>query len=315
MLNRRHLRIKVLQALYAFTQSSNSNLASGEKELFHSIDRIYDLYIYYLLLFDEINRFARQSLEDGKKKRLPTPEDLNPNTRFVDNAIFNLLANNSELARVSQTSKVSWAGQQDLAQKLFREIKETEEFAEYMETSTGTFEEDRQFALKIFKKYMANFERIHELFEERSIYWNDDVDLMCSMVLKTIKQFTPESGVGAALLPLYKDPKDEIQFVKDLFRKTITNNEQLEEMIDVKTKNWEVERIASMDILLMKMAITEVLHFESIPVKVTLNEYIEISKFYSTPKSNIFINGILDKVFEELKEGGKIKKVGRGLIN
>lgn len=315
MLNRRHLRIKVMQALYAFYQSGNSNLAKGEKELFHSIDRIYDLYIYYLQLFDEINDFARHRIDENKKKRLPSPADLNPNTRFIDNAIFNLVANNEALLMATKTRKISWADDGDLVKKIYREIVASEEYDEYMNLEEVGFDIDRQFALKVFKKYIANSEAIHDLFEERSIYWNDDIDLMCSMVIKTVKLLTEDSDPNYPLLPLYKDADDEIQFVKDLFRRSILEDDAHEALIQEKTQNWEVDRIASMDILLMKMAITEVLHFDSIPVKVTLNEFIEISKFYSTPKSNVFINGILDKVFEDLKEAGKIKKIGRGLMS
>jgi N utilization substance protein B len=304
-----------MQALYAFYQSGNSNLAKGEKELFHSIDRIYDLYIYYLQFFDEINDFARHRIDENKKKRLPSPEDLNPNTRFVDNAIFNLLGNNEALLNATKTRKISWAGEDDLIKKIYREIVASEEYDIYMNMEECTFDDDRQFALKVFKKYIANSVAIHDLFEERSIYWNDDIDLMCSMVIKTIKSLSEDSGAGAPLLPLYKDAEDEIQFVKDLFRRSDLEDDDNEAMIQEKTQNWEVDRIASMDILLMKMGITEVQHFESIPVKVTLNEYIEISKFYSTPKSNVFINGILDKVFDDLKEAGKINKIGRGLIS
>lgn len=314
MLNRRHLRIKILQALYAFYQSGNTDLAKGEKELFHSLNKIYDLYIYYLLLFEEVKGYAHQRLEEGKKKRLPSPEDLNPNTRFVDNAVFGLLENNEQLLRLAETRKLSWVDQEDGIRNLFRQVMKTQEYEEYMSSETPGFELDKAFAVKVFKKHYANYELFHSLWEERSIYWNDDIDIVCSMVIKTLKSFKANSDTGAPLLDLYKDPEDELPFVKDLFRKTVTLDDEVEEMIQDKTKNWELERIATMDIILMKMAIAEAMHFQSIPIKVTLNEYIEISKYYSTPKSNLFINGILDKIFDELKEKGKIRKVGRGLI-
>ncbi len=315
MLNRRHLRIKVMQSLYAYHQSGSTNLPKAEKELFHSIDKIYDLYLYYLLLFDEVNDFARHRIDENKKKKLPSEADLNPNTRFIDNSIFNFISNNEELLKACKNRKITWSTEPDIIKKMYREIVASEEYDIYMNMAECTFDDDRQFALKVFKKYIANAELVHDLFEERSIYWNDDIDLMCSMVLKTVKQFTEKSNSTVPILPLYKDPEDEIKFVKDLFRKTILEDDETEEIIQEKTKNWEVDRIASMDILLMKMAITEVQHFESIPMKVTLNEYIEISKFYSTPKSNVFINGVLDKAFEEMKEAGKIRKIGRGLID
>lgn len=286
----------------------------GEKELFHALDRIYDLYIYMFLIMDELYQHADFAIEKNKKKRLPAPEDLNPNKRFVENRVFHQISVNKSLLRQSQSRKIGWTDHHEMVRKMFNQIKETEEYTAYMESDSDTYADDLDFAVKIFKKYVANYEIIHQQFEEESIYWNDDLDLVCSMVIKTMKRFDPETEDGGKLVSLYKDPEDEIQFVKNLFRKTILESEESEAMIREKAENWETERIAVMDMLLMKMAISEVQNFETIPVKVTLNEYIEISKFYSTPKSSVFINGILDKVFDELKATGKIKKMGRGLI-
>ncbi len=314
MLNRRHLRIKILQALYAFFSSQNDNVAKGEKELFHSIDKIYDLYVYLLLMFEEVRLFAANKIEDDKKKRLPTEEDLNPNLKFINNQIFHLLANNAPLQRELQQRKIAWGVEQEFVKKIFNIIRASEEYEAYMSNRENNFEEDRELAIRIFKKYIANFDLIHHYFEEKSIYWMDDLDLVCTMVIKTIKSFDENSTTSSPLMALYKDEADEKEFIKGVFRKTILNNDEHEKMIEDKTKNWELERIAMMDVLLMKMAITEARVFSTIPIKVTLNEYIEISKFYSTPKSNVFINGILDKIFAELKDEGKIKKIGRGLI-
>lgn len=314
MLNRRHLRIKVLQAVYAYYKSNLDNYSAGEKELFHSINKMYDLYLYYLLLFGEVKNFAEYRIEENKKKRLPSQEDLNPNLKFVDNAIFSLLANNRELDKSSQDFKVNWIGEQEMVRKLYYLIVEDEDYISYMNSGESSFEEDKNFALKIFKKVMANFELVHFFFEEKSIYWVDDIDFVCSMILKTIKTFDENSDVHSPILTLYKDEKDEKEFARVLFRRTVMNDEDNEKLIKKYSKNWEVERIANMDVLLMKLAITEAMEFETIPLKVTLNEYIDISKFYSTPKSNGFINGILDKAFEDLKATGGIKKIGRGLI-
>lgn len=314
MLNRRHLRIKVLQALYAFYRSDDKDYSLGEKELFFSINKIYEMYIYYLLLFGELKSFAEFRIEENKKKRLPSEEDLNPNLKFVNNRIFVLLSNNKALNKASEDHKIHWRNEQDLIRKLYYAIVEDEVYVEYMSTRNTTEEEDKAFALKIFKKVIANFELIHNYFEEKSIYWNDDIDFTCSMVLKTIKTFDKDADEFSAILPLYKDESDEKEFARTLFRRSVMNDEENQQIIQKFSKNWEIERIALMDILLMKIALTEAMEFETIPLKVTLNEYIDISKFYSTPKSNGFINGILDKAFEDMKDKGAIKKVGRGLI-
>jgi N utilization substance protein B len=173
---------------------------------------------------------------------------------------------------------------------------------------------DKEVIIRVFKRHLINAPTLHDFFEEKSIFWVDDLDLVASMVIKTFKSFEENSDEFQPMLPLWKDPEDEMSFVKVLFRKTVAQNDEHMELIHKHTDNWEVDRIALIDIILMRMALSEGREFSEIPVKVTLNEYIEISKYYSTPKSNTFINGVLDKLFEELKTSGKIKKVGRGLI-
>jgi len=314
MLNRRHLRIKVLQAMYAYFRSGDENYVAGEKELFFGIDKIYEMYIYYLLMFNEVRTFAEFRIDENKKKLLPTEADLNPNMKFVNNRIFQLLAGNKELKKASDDYKINWGGEQDLIKKLYYLITEDEVYIDYMASEVKSKEEDKAFALKIFKKVIANYEMVHHYFEERSIYWNDDIDFTCSMILKTIKTFDEKSNEFSRILSLYKDESDEREFARTLFRKAVMNDELNQKVIQKFSQNWEIERIALMDILLMKIAITEAREFETIPLKVTLNEYIDISKFYSTPKSNGFINGILDKAFDSLQAEGTIKKVGRGLV-
>jgi N utilization substance protein B len=203
---------------------------------------------------------------------------------------------------------------QDLVRKIFNDIRNSELYTKYMNDPGRGFDMDQDFLVHLFKEEIANSETLLNHLEEMSINWMDDIDLVCSTVIKTIKGFNPNSDEFAKLSPLYKDPEDDEKFVRDLFKRSVILNEETEALISSKTENWELERIASMDMLLMKMAITEVLEFSTIPVKVTLNEYIEISKFYSTPKSNGFINGILDKVFLQLKTDNRIKKIGRGLL-
>lgn len=315
MLNRRHLRIKVLQALYAYFQSDEDNYRRTENELMQAIERIYDLYIYLLLTFSEVKDIAQHRIDENKKKIRPAEEDLNPNLKFVDNAIIALLEENKTLRAISEERKVNWVGDehQEMFRKMFLQIKDSETYFEHMNNGLNGFEEDKAFAIELFKIEIANSPLLYNFFEEKSIYWMDDIDLACSMVIKTIK--TVEEGGQLDILPLYKEDDDEQEFVRELLRKTISMDNVNEALIDELTKNWELDRIAKMDIILMKMAITELQIFSNIPTKVTLNEYIEISKFYSTPKSNGFINGVLDKAIERLNSEKKIVKVGRGLMN
>jgi len=314
MLNRRHLRIKVLQTVYAFSQSNNTNLVAGERELMHGINKMYDLYVYYLTMFDSFTHFAEIKAEEAKRKNFTTDEDLNPNLKFVNNRFIALLKNNISIKSASLSTKVNWSGdvEQNVLLKLYNYLITTDTYINYMDSEEDSFDEDRIFLIKLFKKEICNYELLLDYFLEKSVYWQDDIDLICSMVIKTLKSYkSPEDDISP-ILPLYKD--DEEEFVKKLFRKSIQELKANEEIIDKYTKNWEAERIALMDRLLMSLAITEAKAFPYIPTNVTLNEYIEISKFYSTPKSNTFINGILDKVFTDLKKEGEIKKIGRGLI-
>lgn len=313
MLNRRHLRVKVLQALYAYFQSSDADANVSEKELFKAVDRIYDLYVYLLLSFGELQKHAEHRIEENRKKIRPKEEDINPNRKFVDNAIVEIFASHPELRRQSELLKVNWIGdeKQELFRKMYLEMRESETYFEYMNNEESGFEEDKAFAIALFKSEIANFPLLYNYFEELSIHWLDDIDLACSMVLKTIKSF--KEGESYNILPLYKDEEDEKEFIKQLLRQTILMDSENERLIDELTSNWELDRIARMDIILMKMAVTELQTFNNIPTKVTLNEYIEISKYYSTPKSNGFINGVLDKAISRLESNGMINKAGRGL--
>lgn len=305
----------MLQALYAYFQSDEENYRRTENELMQAVEKIYNLYIYLLLTFSELKSIAENRIEENKKKILPSEDDLHPNMKFVNNAIIALLEDDCELRRISEERKVNWVGDEhhEMFRKMFLQVKDSETFIDHMNNGMEGFEEDKQFAIDLFKTEIANFPLLYNYFEEKSIHWLDDIDLACSMVLKTIKSI--EEGQMIDILPLYKKDDDEQEFIRVLLRKTISMDKENEALIDDLTKNWELDRIAKMDIILMKMAITELQIFSNIPTKVTLNEYIEISKFYSTPKSNGFINGILDKAIERLQKEKKIVKIGRGLIN
>ena len=315
MLNRRHLRIKILQMLYAFYQSGEENLLKFENELLGSIERMYDLYLLLLLTMPELVHAAENRLEDKKKKLRPTPDDLNPNMKFVENRVFKKIQESQSIIKTAELHKANWVGaeKQEIFRKLFLQIQESELYFEYMNDPENSFENDKSFAVNLFKTEIANSELLHHFFEESSIHWMDDLDHTCSMVLKTIK--SSEEKEGFSILPLYKPHDSEKEFVVDLFRKTVSMNSENELLIDELTKNWELDRIAKMDVILLKMGITELQIFPEIPTKVTLNETIEISKYYSTPKSNTFINGILDKAIDRLKNDKKIVKIGRGLLN
>ncbi len=303
-----------MQALYGFFQSDASDLAKGEKDLFSGIEKIYDLFIYQLALIIELRHVATVLMEDAKMKRLPSPEDLQPNLKFIENKFINQLADNNHLKREIHNRKISWNNEFELVKKIFNTIKVSNEFERYMNVADNSYSTHRDFIVALFKEFMADFELLNHLYEERNLHWGDDIYVVNPMVVKMIESFKESASIDDALPSLYKDREEDERFVKDLFRQTVLRDEEIEKLIGEKTKNWEVERIAMMDVLLMKMAITEIIYFSNIPIKVTLNEFIEISKIYSTPKSKLFINGILDKLVADLKADNKLVKTGRGLM-
>jgi N utilization substance protein B len=319
MLSRRHLRIKALQALYAFTQSHNDNLVLGEKDLLKSINKLYEIFIYQLSLLLEVVEYAEKRLEENKQKFFPTSEDLAPNRRFIDNLFLKQMNENKDLARYVNTYKISWADQGEMIRKLYISMRELPEYQEYMKKPNSTYFDDKEIAQQIVKKVFTRSELLQFFYEEKNIHWSDDFYAANLLVAKTIKSWDVSWDETQRLPLLFKEQvgggdNEDREFLVQLFRKTIVKDEEYTALIENKVKNWEMDRIAVMDILLIKMAIVELLEFPSIPIKVTLNEYIELAKMFSTPKSKIFINGILDKMIVELKANKKIKKMGRGLI-
>lgn len=306
MLNRRHLRVKVLQSLYAFFQSGEKDLNKGEKELLFGIGKIYDLYLFQFSLLKELVYAAENYFEEKKNKKLPLPEDINPNKKFLDNIILSGIYNCESLTSLTNERNISWKGQEELVRKLLHQVIDSEIYAKYINNDNLTIEKDLNFVIDIFLDKICTSELLHSFYEETSIYWLDDWEMVNIMLVKTLKLFDKDTG-ELKLMPLYKDPEDKV-FARELFKRTILNSEEFDPMISKRTKNWDIERIAMMDIIIMKMAITELLKFSEIPVKVTLNEYIELSKMYSTPKSKIFVNGVLDKLVEELQKEQKINK-------
>ncbi len=313
MVSRRLLRIKTLQICYAYLKSSEQSINQSEKELFFSIRKSYDLYHYLLLLVIDIVNYAESRIELAKQKKMPTYDDLNPNTKFVDNRLVKQLSDNLDLKKYLNEQKLSWANYPELIKNLYNEIRKGELYQNYMSSNTKGFNEDKKFITDIYAKIIVHHEPLFQNLEEQSIFWNDDIEFVIGMILKSFRSFKASSDENVGLMPLYKNDEDK-DFVKRLYRKAILNHKEYEELISKFIKNWDVERVAFMDIVVMSLAIAEMVEFPEIPVKVSLDEYIEIAKFYSTQKSNVFINGILDKLVNHLKKEGKIKKLGRGLI-
>lgn len=313
MLNRRYLRIKVMQAIYAFFHSDNSNLASAEKELFQSIEKIHILFYYVFSLIPEITDYAQRVTEEAKLKYRPSEEEINPNLRFVNSKFSRLIQEDTDYKLYLNNYKINWIGEGNLILRILNEIKVDKQYIKFMSLENYSDNEDLDLWIHIIKKHIATNEVLKEIFEEKSIYWVDDWEFINIIIAKTIELHKDKELAKIVFPPLYKD-EDDKDFVKELFRKCVVEKEKFITMISSKTQNWEMDRIASMDIILMSMALCEMLEFTSIPVKVSLNEYIEISKEYSTPKSKIFINGILDKLVIELRGQKKITKTGRGLM-
>ena len=314
MLNRRHLRVKVLQALYAYHQSDNKEIKQHEKNLLQSVDMVYEMYIWMLSLISEVVNYAETDAEERKHKHLPTAEDLAPNLKILENRFIASLNKNQEYLSALKKYKVSWTFEPELAKSLFIILKNSPEYNEYLQTTGDTIQTDKDIIKFIFKKVILKSLLAEQVFEDKFIFWPVDKDVLQALIAKTFKNFSYDDPKVNKLAEVTGNWADDREFIISLFQQSIRHEAQYQELISKKTQNWEPERIAMMDTLLMKMAIAEFINFTSIPVKVTINEYLEISKEFSTPKSNSFINGILDKILYELKADNVIKKVGRGLI-
>ncbi|MFD1630819.1 transcription antitermination factor NusB [Pseudopedobacter beijingensis] len=313
MLNRRHLRVKVMQTLYAYLQSEGSDYKKQEKNLLSSVDKVYEMYIGLLALINDVVQYAEIDAEDRANKHLPSAEDLNPNLKILDNLFIKMLLESDEYIQAIKKYKVSWDFDPELARSLFATLKASPEYKEYLETEGHTLHDDKEIIKFIFKKVILKSELAQNALEEKHINWQVDHDVLKAMIAKTLKNFDDVNG-DAKLAQISSNWVEDREFIIDLFHKTLANEASFKEMIAGKTKNWEADRIAMMDTLIMKMALAELIYFSSIPVKVTINEYLEIAKEFSTPKSNVFINGILDKILEDLQSQNKIRKYGRGLI-
>lgn len=303
MLGRRQLREKAMQAIYAWkTGGVDTNQRLVEKSMLKGVDEIYDLYINLLNLLKFQKEISEDKIERAKTKNFPTEQDLNPNLKFVNNAMFRILDENEELADYSEKNKqLAWTKLDSYPNLLYKEIVESDLYINYMKTPNATFDKDKAFIMDVYEQIIAPNESLHDWLEEQNLYWADDVHIANSMVMVTLKSFVPKSGPSLKLFKVYKDDEDR-QFVIDLFRTTIRHSDETRKLIEEKATNWELDRIASVDLILLQMALTEFRYFPNIPPKVTLNEYIELSKVYSTEKSKVFVNGILDRSLKEMND-------------
>lgn len=307
MINRVLIRIRVIQVLYSTYLNESGDLKKAETELMFSLQKSYDLYYYLLSLLIEITDTHNRRLESRKSKLLPTDEDLNPNTKLSENLFIKLLKSNVQFDKYITDRPQSWEDHENYVKSLLEKILNSDIYAEYLANEVSDFETDREFWRKVFKMFIYCDEQLDDLLEDDSLFWNDDIEIVQSFVIKTIKKLDPDKGANQALLPMFKDEEDR-QFAIKLLRETMFNVKMARELIDKYVKNWESERIAFMDMIIMQAAVSELLAFPTVPINVTMNEYINIAKSYSTQKSSSFINGILDSIVTELKNENKLLK-------
>lgn len=301
MINRILIRIKVLQIVYSYYQNGNGDLKVAENELLFSLQKSYDLYHYFLLLIVDVTNLQKRMLEARKNKLMPTDAERNPNTRLIDNRFAAQLESNEALQKYVSEQGISWSNDEDFIKSVLEHILASDTYKTYIGNENDSYETDKDFWRTVFKKLICGNEMIEEHLEDKSIYWNDDIEIVETFAMKTMKQFEEKQGRKQALLPMFKDLEDK-SFAIKLFRQSLLKGQEFREQINRHMKNWETERIANMDLIIMQVALAEIVTFPSIPVNVTLNEYIDTAKYYSTPKSANFINGILDSIVGELKK-------------
>ena len=307
MINRNLIRIRIVQLVYSWYQGTNKDLRKAEKELLFGLQKSYDLYYYMLLLMIEITKMYNDRVETKRNKFLPTEEDINPNTHILKNKFILQLEGNDQLSSYINERPMSWTNNETIVRHILESILESDTYLNYSQIDNPTYNEDREFWRKIFKQFICGNEELDELLEDECIYWNDDIEIVQSFVLKTIKKFSEELGTKQLLLPMFKDEEDK-NFALKLLHETVLSENKFRELIESHTDKWDFERIALMDLVIMQIALAEIFSFDSIPINVSLNEYIEISKSYSTPKSGTFINGILNAIVQYIKKENIIFK-------
>jgi len=314
MLNRRHIRIKVMQIIYAFKGNESDDLKKDERFLMQSMENMYNLYLLMLSLLIEVQVKAEDYLDKSKKKHLATSEEKNPNRKFINNELIQILKQNTLLKDELESRNVTnWEFDDEYVEVIFRALLNSELYKDYMATKTSTFKEDKVFVIDMFKEIIAPNDKLYDYLEDKNITWLDDLPVINTAIVKLLRKSNPEKSERHFVPKLFKDVEDR-DFATNLLKKTVLNLSAFSSQITEKTANWDKDRIANIDFVLLQMAICEFQKFPSIPVKVTINEYLEIAKEYSTPKSSVFINGILDKLVKEYIDKGTLNKVGRGLM-
>ena len=312
MLSRRILRTKVVKAVYAHTQCEGLTPVASEKNLVLSIDRAYDLYFHLLALVPEIAEYAAERIRIGENKKLPTYDDLHPNRKFVENKVIACLNEDEGLQTELKARKLSWANHRDLIVALYNSLIRQPFYQKYMLSEERSFREDAQLVSDIYMTMLEEFEPLESALEAQSILWNDDLGYLLTMVSRTVLSMR-ESHEAIKLMEQFKSEED-LDYAKSLLRNTIAGYERITLLLDNAMNNWDIERVALMDKIILVTAISEAENFPSIPVRVTMNEYIDIAKCYSTESSGGFINGILDRMIARLTDEGKIVKSGKGLL-
>jgi N utilization substance protein B len=309
MLSRRHIRLKVMQSLYSYFSTKEDNMPVAERAMLKHIEEVVELNLVIIALLIELVKYADNFYEDSKQKNFPSAEDLNPNRRFVDNHLISIIRKDKALMdRVSRVSGIWLKNDHDIVRKLFKALFESELYAKYISSEEAGVDVDQRFIVNALNEIILSNELVHHILEERSIYWIDDLPFVATIIMGQIKA---QESLSPSLV--FKDESDKT-FALKLFRNTINNNAEYEQIIVKFSNNWELERIAIMDQLFLKMAFAEILSMEDLPIKVSMNEYIEISKYYGSVKSKLFVNGLLDNAVKTFTKEGKIKKVGRGLV-
>jgi N utilization substance protein B len=302
-----------LQSVYAFNQRVNPDIDSQEKFLLHSIDQMQDLYLLLLQLLVSLQGQADSFLNRSQKKHLATTLEKNPSRTFVDNKLLKVIAENATFSNIIEKKKLNyWKLDSEYVSIIFKELRQLEWYEDYLSKKETTYKEDQDFIIKVFKELVAPNDKLYDYLEDKRLTWVDDFPIVNTAIVKMLNKLS-EKNASSLLVPnLYKNEEDR-EYALQLFRKVILNEDKLNAQIVGKTPNWDQERIADVDLIILKMGIAEFLYFPSIPVRATINEYLEVSKEYSTPKSSIFVNGILDKIVKEFEENGKLNKIGRGL--
>ncbi len=307
MINRNLIRTRIVQIVYSWYQNTNKDLRTAEKELLFGLQKSYDLYYYLLLLMVELTKAYNARVEAKRNKYLPTDEDLNPNVRLIENKFIRQLSQNNQFNKYLSERPMSWSEHDVFVKNLLDEILDSDTYAEYSNISKTNYNGDREFWRKTFKQFIYNNEKLDEILEDESIFWNDDIEIVQTFVMKSIKQFSEQAGENQRLLPMFKDDEDR-QFALKLLHDTILNQQKYRQLIEHHTEKWDFDRIAFMDMIIMQIALAEIHTFETIPTSVSLNEYIELAKSYSTPKSGTFVNGILDAIVADLRKKNIIFK-------